>query len=111
MGYQPQPQDNSNNSGNSVPRLLLLLNVKRTYFSGPSLLIPGMHLLTRPFSVMTVPWELRFAPRELHQKEMSIFGVSLRQKWERKRTGRRKGKQPTMSIRAKSTLDLISKGP
>ena len=81
------------------------------YFSGPSLLIPGMHLLTGPFSVMTMPWELGFAPRELHQKEMSIFGVPLWQKRERKHTGHGKGKQLTVSIRAKSTLDLISEGP
>ena len=47
-----------------------------------------MHLLTGRFSVMTMPWELEFAPRELHQKHMNTFDANPRQKRERKCPGR-----------------------
>ena len=59
---------------------------------------------------MTVPWEVGFAPRELHQDEMNIFAGPPRQKQERKSTRRGKGKQTTTSVGAESALDLISEG-
>ena len=110
-GSQPQPQNNNINSGNNLPRRPPS-NIKRTYFSGPSPLIPGMHLLTGGSSVMTgVPWELGCAPRELHQKEMDIFGGPPQQQRERKRAGRGKGKQPATSVGAKSALEPINERP
>ncbi|KAI0301079.1 kinase-like domain-containing protein [Multifurca ochricompacta] len=80
---------NSHNSG--LPRRPPP-NVKCTYFSTPSPLIPGMHLLTGRSSVMNgVPWELSGAPRQLHQKEMDIFGQPPLPR-ERKRAGRGGGR-------------------
>ncbi len=71
-----------------------------------------MHLLTGRPSVMTgVPWELGCAPRELHQKEMDIFGAPPQPR-ERKRAGRGgKGKQPATSGGVKSALEPINERP
>ncbi|KAI9452488.1 kinase-like protein [Lactarius psammicola] len=105
------PPPNNNNSNNSLPRRPPP-NIKRTYFSGPSQFIPGMHLLTGRPSVMTgVPWELGCAPRELHQKDMDIFGAPPQPR-ERKRAGRGgKGKQPATSGGVKSALEPINERP
>jgi hypothetical protein len=73
-GKESPPQSNTNNN-DSLPRRLHS-NVKCTYFSGASALIPRMRLLTGRSAVMSgVPWEPGCTPRELHQKEMDIFGA------------------------------------
>jgi len=58
-----------------------------------------------------VPWELSGAPRQLHQKDMDIFGVPP----QRKRTGRGggggKGKQPASGTTGKSALEPINERP
>jgi hypothetical protein len=111
-GKGSQPQSNMNNN-NSLPRRPPS-NIKRTYFSGASALIP----LTGRSAVMSgVPWELGCAPRELHQKEMDIFGAPPQQQQprerERKRAGRGKGKQPATSgsVVVKSALEPINERP
>ncbi|KAI9511209.1 kinase-like protein [Russula earlei] len=59
-----------------------------------------------------VPWELSGAPRQLHQKEMDIFGVPPQPR-ERKRAGRGggKGKQPVTGTASKSALEPINERP
>jgi len=59
-----------------------------------------------------VPWELSGAPRQLHQKDMDIFGVPPLPR-ERKRAGRGggKGKQPATSTAGKSALEPINERP
>jgi len=79
-------------------------------------LISGLHLLIGKPSVMTgVPWELSGAPRQLHQKDMDIFGAPPPQSRERKRTGRGggsgKGKQPASGTTGKSALEPINERP
>ena len=64
-----------------------------------------------------VPWELGCAPRELHQKEMDVFGAPPQQQppreRERKGAGRGKGKQPATSgsVLFKSSLEPINERP
>jgi hypothetical protein len=76
--------------------------------------MPGMYLLTGGSSVMNgVPWELGCAPRDLHQKEVDIFGTPPQPR-ERKRAGRGgggKGKQPVTSGGVKSALEPINERP
>jgi serine/threonine protein kinase len=107
----PQPQNSNNNNG--LPRRPPP-NIKCTYLSGPSPFMPGMYLLTGGSSVMNgVPWELGCAPRDLHQKEVDIFGTPPQPR-ERKRAGRGgggKGKQPVTSGGVKSALEPINERP
>jgi hypothetical protein len=88
-------------------------NIKCTYFSTPATLVSRMHLLTGRSSVMNgVPWELSGAPRQLHQKEMDIFGAPPQPR-ERKRAARGggKGKQPATGTGGKSALEPITERP
>lgn len=88
-------------------------NVKRTYLPADVPLLPRMRLLIDRFSAMTgVPWELSGAPRQLHQKEMDIFGSPPPPR-ERKRAGRGggKGKQTTTCTGGKSALEPINERP
>lgn len=88
-------------------------NVKCTYFSASTPLLPELHLLTDRSSVMNgVPWELSGAPRQLHQKDMDIFGAPPPPR-ERKRAGRGggKGKQPATVTGSKSALEPITERP
>ena len=109
-GKGSQPQSNTSNN-NSLPRRPAPSNIKRTYFSGPSALIP---LTGRSAVMLGVPWKLGCAPRELHQKEMDIFCGPPQQQppreRERKRAGRGKGKQPATSevVVVKSALEPIN---
>ena len=74
-----------------------------------------MYLLTGGSLVINgVPWELGCAPRELHQKDLDIFGAPPQPR-ERKRAGRGgggKGKQPVTSGGVvKSALEPINERP
>jgi hypothetical protein len=59
-----------------------------------------------------MPWELSVAPRQLHQKEMDIFGAPPPSR-ERKRAARGggKGKQPATVAGGKSALEPITERP
>jgi hypothetical protein len=59
-----------------------------------------------------VPWELSGAPRQLHQKDMDIFGAPPPPR-ERKRAGRGggKGKLPATVTGSKSALEPITERP
>ena len=59
-----------------------------------------------------VPWELSGAPRQLHQKDMDIFGPPPAPR-ERKRAGRGggKGKQAATVTGGKSALEPINERP
>ena len=88
-------------------------NVKRTYLSANVPLLPRIRLLTSRSSAMSgVPWELSGAPRQLHQRDMDIFGSPPAPR-ERKRAGRGggKGKQPTTCTGGKSALEPINERP
>lgn len=108
--YSNDGSQSSHNSG--LPRRPPS-NIKRTYFSAPPTLIPGINLLMGRSAVMNgVPWELSGAPRQLHQKDMDIFGVPPLPR-ERKRAGRGggKGKQPATGTAGKSALEPITERP
>ena len=88
-------------------------NIKRTYLSADVPLLSRIRLLTTPSSAMNgVPWELSGAPRQLHQKDMDIFGSPPVPR-ERKRAGRGGGKckQPTTGTGGKSALEPINERP